>query len=478
MSEKLEELERRVAKISRDAARAARLHGSTGARSPSPAASISTDTTLAPPKACPGSAPDMFPGLVGDVARAATRHTDVSPVAVAAGFLSFLGAMAGRDVYFPIGDTWHHPRLFTLHIGRSGRGGKGDALQLIRRIRQAIASDRPELLGQVHSGGLSSREGLAMLIHDGFTQNREDVPAIDDKRLWVVESEFSNILAQGKRDGNTLSAALRELWDGGAIRPATKTGRVWASRPHVGLAAAITPSELHSLMNARDLSNGFANRFLMFWAERPRYEPEPQATAADVLADLAGRTADVLAFAKGNYPADQDTRVMRMSHAARELWRDTHVALRCPLESDTLTALLERRAPYAARLAMLFALRDRALVIEEWHLRSALAWVSYACASVRYVFSNQSTEAKAQAFDQMAARIGDFLRERPDGATMKELTNECFSRRATAVPLDDVLHRMLSDPRFGLDQDEQPRPDGRPGKGRKVYRLRNETLRT
>lgn len=76
--------------------------------------------------------------------------------------------------------------------------------------------------------------------------------------LLVIESEFVNILHQGKRDGNTLSAALRNCWDGEPLKPATKTNRLWASHPHVGLLAAITPSELLSSIAGRDLTNGFA----------------------------------------------------------------------------------------------------------------------------------------------------------------------------------------------------------------------------
>jgi hypothetical protein len=39
----------------------------------------------------------------------------------------------------PIGNTRHHARLFCLHIGRSGRGRKGDAVSLVLRIDQAAA---------------------------------------------------------------------------------------------------------------------------------------------------------------------------------------------------------------------------------------------------------------------------------------------------------------------------------------------------
>ncbi|TAN52028.1 MAG: hypothetical protein EPN21_05070 [Methylococcaceae bacterium] len=470
LEKKLEALNALAAPVIEKAAREARQHGSTQRKSPAMPAwpDEGADRTIAPPK--PTEA--MLYGLVGDVARAASAQSEINPVAAAAGFLSFLGAMVGRDVYYPIGDTWHHPRLFTLHIGRSSRGGKGESLGITRRIRLAIEQEHPDLLGQVHSGGLSSREGLAMLIHDGWTQGRETFEPIHDKRLWVIEGEFANVLHQAKRDGNTLSAALREIWDGGSIRPATKTSRVWASNPHVGLAGAITPSELLGLIRARELSNGFANRFLMFWAERQGEVPFPPSTPPAMLAGLAERTRAVLAFAKGNYPKEQDSRAMHLSHDTRGLWEASYRALKRPLESELLSGLMERRAPHAARLAMLFALTDQSLVIEPWHLRAALAWVDYSTASVRYVFSNQAQEARASEMERLAGMIREFLAGRPDGVELKEITNDCFSRRKTPIPLDEVLSSMLADHSSGLEMEERPRADGRPGRGCKVYRLR------
>ncbi len=101
------------------------------------------------------------------------------------------------------------------------------------------------------------------MIHDGYRVGKDDVLPIEDTRLWIIESEFANVLHQAKRDGNTLSAALRDSWDGVSIRPATKTSRLWASHPHLSLTGNITPSELLGLMESRELSNGFANRFLI-----------------------------------------------------------------------------------------------------------------------------------------------------------------------------------------------------------------------
>ena len=203
--------------------------------------------------------PACLYGLVGDVAQAGSSNTEANPFAIAAAMLAYLGAAVGRGPYMPIGDDWNHARLFMVHVGRSSRGRKGTAKKLIFRINNAVKALDEYLMPQVHRGGLSTREGLALMIHDGYKDGKNEVPAIEDKRLLVVESEFANILHQSKRDGNTLSAALRDAWDGTSIRPAVKTCRVWASDPHIGIIGDVTPSELRELMHARELTNGFAN---------------------------------------------------------------------------------------------------------------------------------------------------------------------------------------------------------------------------
>ena len=115
------------------------------------------DSVIAPPQATPG----MFYGFIGELAKLAAKDTEINPVAAALVYLSFLGANVGRDTFLLINSTYHHPRLFTLHVGRSGRGGKGDSQQLTQRIRRRIEALDSSLLGITHAGGLSSREGLA-----------------------------------------------------------------------------------------------------------------------------------------------------------------------------------------------------------------------------------------------------------------------------------------------------------------------------
>lgn len=421
------------------------------------------DTVIAPPK--PTDA--MFYGFVGELARIAATGTGLNRVAVATAFLSFLGANVGRDTFLMVGDTIHHPRLFTLHIGRSGQGGKGDSQQLTHRIRKRIELTHSGLLGQTHSGGLSSREGLAGLIHDGHGENR----AIDDKRLWVIESEFANVLHQSRRDGNTLSTALRDAWDGSDIKPATKSRSVASSAPHIGIHANITPSELKELSRSRDINNGFFNRFLMVFSENVDHVAFPNPTPETVIDNLAGQAADIIRYAKGGYPASVNSLQMHLSEAARDYYKTIYPGLRKPLDSDIISALLERRAPYVLRLAMLFALTNKTLVIESKHLQAALAWMNYAIATIKYVFADQAVSPQIRENRSHADKILAFLRRHPEGAGLWELNNHCFKKHLASEKIQKALGHLLSENPPPIEQIDTEK--GAKGRPKKTYRIKN-----
>jgi len=425
----------------------------------------------------------MLYGLAGDVGNTAAATTEANRYAVCMGFMSFLSGMAGRDIYLPVGNTRHHPRLFTLHVGRSSRGRKGDALSLVHRIRHAIDKREFEsgtiggsLLGQVHTGGLSSREGLVMFIHNGFKQGKDEVPAIEDKRLWVVESEFANILQQSKRDGNTLSPALRDAWDGVSIKPATKSLPLWTTDPHIAIAAAITPTELVELMKARELSNGFANRFIIFWAERERLIPFPRATSEADLLGLAERTEKVLRFMKGNYPASKDSRAMTLSHEAHTAYERLYRGLNATTGSPRLDGILERRAPMLLRMAMLFAMTDLTLTIEVHHIKAAQAWVTYWMDSVRYVFGEAADEANVAERQESADRLLAYLTQKGE-ATRTEITVECFNKHAPPGGLNAVIAELLNATPPRIVTMKRPRPGGNPGSPTTIYRPLSQNTR-
>lgn len=426
---------------------------------------------MGPHRNSPQADPACLYGLIGDVAHAGSNDTETNAYAIAANFMAYLSCAVGRGVYLPIGNTWHHARLFCLHIGRSGRGRKGDALSLVFRLDQALRELNDGFAPQIHWGGLSSREGLVALMHDGYRQGRRDIPAIEDKRLWVVESEFANVLHQGRREGNTLSSALRDCWDGVCLKPATKSNRLYASHPHVSLSGAISPNELTGLMTARELTNGFANRFLMIWAERSQVLPFPKATPQALVDSLARRILDVLEFVGADRHDQRDR--LRMDLSAQAQWHYAQLyrgELNEDLGSELVSSMLERRAPMLLRLAMLFALTDLQTRVDVPHIEAAMDWMRYATASVRYIFVSAAEEAKLTQVIELSNRVLAFLLTRGK-ATRSEISTECFRGRVTKTQIDASLDHLLAatPPRICVQWVE--RPVDAPGAPTRIYRL-------
>jgi len=399
-------------------------------------------------KITPPPVPDtdaMLSGIIGEIARAGAEGKEVHPVAVAAACLSWLSAEIGPDIYLPIGDTKHHANLYTLHIGRSARGGKGDSLGLVNRIRWAITGDREDHpLGQVHTGGLSSREGLAGAVHDGYTQGKEKVPAVDDKRLWIVEAEFSNVLAQGKREGNTLLPALRDVWDGGSIQPLTKGRGLWATRPHIALHGNITPGELAARIEAREVAGGTFNRILMVWAERTCLVPFPEPTNREIVERFARRIEDIIRWARGGYPNTRDSRVASLTPQAASLWNGLYSTLKQPHPNgDLVAAATERRAPICLRIALIHALMEKSLMITPEHIRVGYAWAQYGAETAGYVLAGLDGQSRDTEKER---KVLAFLGTQPGKeADRWTITKDCFKNRVSGKDLDLVLAPLVDD---------------------------------
>ena len=78
----------------------------------------------------------------------------------------------------------------------------------------------------------------------------EDVivdPGVADKRLLLLETEFSAVLKQFGRDKNILSNIVRQAWDGKHVfRSLVKQSPVRATGAHISLIGHATPEDLRA----------------------------------------------------------------------------------------------------------------------------------------------------------------------------------------------------------------------------------------
>ena len=144
-----------------------------------------------------------------------------------------------------------------------------------------------------------------------------------------------------------------------------------------------------------------------------------------VLEPYLERLASALAFAK-------TAGELRRSPQAEALWEAVYGGLKRSGDSVPHT---DRARPQVVRLAMIFALADKAKVIDLPHLQAALSVWEYARASARLLFcGSQAAAAMAEPFWL------EVLNGLPEQGTVERWRlNERFKRKASAEAVGEAL---------------------------------------
>lgn len=415
------------------------------------------------PLAPPQMRPEGFPPLLKQICDLATENSEAHPVAVAANVIGFFSAMVGRAPFQRIGDAVAHCRPFIVICGKSGKARKGTSENLPRLIFKSVDAIVGKRLSaddrlRIHAGGLSTGEGIAWAIRDGKEADENGKggdPGVPDKRLLVIESEFANVLNHCRREGNTLSATVRNLWDGRDLEPLTKSAPTRASAPHVVLLAHITGHELRERATEGDAANGLLNRMMVLFVYRPHLRPLPTRTDTTHVEGIAQRIADAIHAATRGELHGNCTHEVVMTPEACELWVKGYERLSQDREGK-VGALLARSEIYARQLAMIFCLMDGRDEIEPCDLMAAMAWVDYWRESVEFVF--RSGDGDDDGLDPFAREVLQAIASRP-GITSTDLQKVWHNNRGPQVKaaLDTLLN--LAPPLVIAKKD--PRTTGR-----------------
>ncbi|MEP6890371.1 MAG: DUF3987 domain-containing protein [Nitrospirota bacterium] len=331
-------------------------------------------------------------GLAGEVVRLIEPHTEADPVALLVSFLSEFGAMLNRGPHLIL-DGSYHPLLFwPVLVGQSSKSRKGTAGRGIEALLSLADEDWTR--GDC-KGTLSSGEGLVFAVRDamhkeepikkqgqltGDTMTICVDPGVEDKRLFLVQSEFGAVLRVMAREGNSLSGVLRDAWDGLTLAPMTKANRVRATNPHIGIVAHVTQDELLRNLTDTETVNGFGNRFCWFAVRRSKELPFPGSPSESDLSALAGATRKIL-------PAARACGELKLSPSAREEWESIYHDLSAD-RPGMAGALLGRAEAHVMRLSGLYAALDGQSTIELVHLKAALAVWQHAEDSTRRIFGH------------------------------------------------------------------------------------------
>jgi len=421
------------------------------------AANGDRDKTTAPTgKPTPPKLPiEALYGLAGGVSKAFDPHTEADQAAVLATMLVVFGNACGRSPHYYASETRHGANIFVVIVGQTSKARKGESRK--PSLRLMTLAD-PMWAADNQSGGIGSGEGIIWAIRDPILKMEKgeevpDDPGVTDKRLMVVEEEFSSMLKVARRDGSIVGEIVRKAWDGATLRNTVKRNPVRATDPHVSILGHITADELHRVLDETDAANGLGNRFNWVYAQRSKELPDGGRLSDLEAHALSSKVANALKFAR-------KTGEMTRSSDAAELWRTVYSDL-SRSQPGLFGAITARSEAQVLRLSMIYTLLDSSRVIGQEHLLAALAFWRYCEDTARYLFGDRTG-------DPVADRILDALRH---GGEMTDTDiSHLFARNQSAGRLSTALQTLLV---AGLVEFETKATGGRPARLWRVKASRN-----
>lgn len=386
------------------------------------------------------SAPDksIYYGLAGEVINLITPQSESDPIALLINFIIAFGSLVGKKAHFKVEADLHSMNMFGVLVGETSKARKGTSWSYIKNIFGAIDS---EWKGNVQTG-LSSGEGLIWAVRNEITKtkpikvggkivNYEDEivdSGVADKRLLVVEPEFASTLRVLGRDGNTLSAIIRNAWDTGDLQSLTKNSIAKATGAHISIIGHITKDELLKYLTSNEAGNGFGNRFLWICVKRSKILPFGGKIQDVNFAPVVEKLIEVIRFVQNE--VDE----IKWADETRPIWEFVYPKL-SEGKLGLVDSITARAEAYVTRIACIYALLDKSDLIKPIHLKSALALWDYAEYSAKYIFKDMTGVGTAD--DIMRVLSGS-----PIGMSRTEIS-EFFGKHKSSAELSNAIDILI-----------------------------------
>ncbi|HEY6628415.1 MAG TPA: DUF3987 domain-containing protein [Acidimicrobiia bacterium] len=313
-------------------------------------------------------------GLVDVVLNRIETQLEADPLAIASILLTYFGNAMGSKPHVQIGPQAHGGNVYTVLVGDSSSGRKGEAARAVSRIFEHAD---PYWAANCIQGGFASGEAVIAALAESA-----------DPRRLVLEHEQAATLARAGREGSILSAVLRNGFDGGPLENRRAGGMVVAKGHHVSSVGMITPEELGRSLTTVEASNGYGSRHLWLRVQRQRRLPFGGDIPDVAWASLGDEVGACLEEARR-------VDVLEWTDDGRSLWKDLYA--RTPDVFGLARALLSRRETIMLRLAIIYALSDGRRRIDVDHVIAASALWERSVSSVKTIWQQSTGDPLADA---------------------------------------------------------------------------------
>lgn len=363
--------------------------------------------------------PAAFHGIAGDYVAEIAPFTESDPLAVLVQVLAWVGCRLGRSAYVRFGNAVHYPVVWPLIVGKTSTGRKGNSSDdSVNALSAHNALPR-------RRSGLSSGEGL---IEAFMSTKADETPP--DPRLLIVETEWEGVLAKTRREGNSLSAVLRDAWDGRTLATMNSGGLSREVNMHsLTVVGHITPQALREGMTGADLSNGFLNRFLIVAVHRPHLVPWPEP-----MSDAAKKMVSEIVTNTVNARSGEYTFTKAAKDRYVKWYKDYSTA--ADGQAERVAMATARNQANLLRLALIHAALDNTdKKIDAQHIEAAIALIANSAESCSLLLA----PGKAG----LDAKVVAALNSEEEGMTKTQLRDH-FQRHVSAAALNEALAALLN----------------------------------
>ncbi|HEX4501903.1 MAG TPA: bifunctional DNA primase/polymerase [Scandinavium sp.] len=381
-------------------------------------------------------------GILGEFIKLTNKYSEAHHMAILATSLTMIGNMMSPYLGFSVGKTWHPPLLYTLVVGPTSEGAKGQSESRCEELMELVDEGWVDKI----TSGLASGEGLIEAIADatmtGETSTIQGKKVAHtynaghaDKRLMIFEPELGRLIKVLQRQGNTTMETLIDLWDRGFASKLTIQSRhVKDARISVVMHAPMVV--VQEQMSYDWLMNGFGNRFIWVWAKRTHLEPIGHKIPEEALDPIATDIIDAVTVLADRFDTRKKPLEVGFTRDGAEYWEELYEELSKDKYSGHLETAMGRRRSYARRIAMIFAALDFKKRIDVHHLDAAMSLIDYNEETLVHLFG-QSTG------DKVADRIYLALVEHASGLTRTEIVRDILQSNYTKAQIDVATKKLL-----------------------------------
>lgn len=391
-------------------------------------------------------------GTVGKIVNTVMPYTEAHPAAVLVQTLARFGATIGNSAHIWADNRKHPARLWPLVVGKTSDGAKGTSDGVVATLFAAVDGRRSTSMPLIRTSGLSSGEGLIETVRDASghdPHSRDFDPGVEDKRLYVVETEFTSVLTMTERRSNIISKVLRDAWDGEPLRTLTRSPRS-ATDTHIVVVGHVTPGEFRAKITTAQLDGGTMNRFIPIASRRTKLLPDGGNIPGEILDEYAPTLAD-------NVDNCLQINQVQRTEAANKLWRARYRELRKARPDGPVAKMLARAVPQVLRLSLAYALADGCTEVDEPHLSAALALWSYAEGTAEWIFGGELDSGELDELEELVRYIASAGMT---GRTRTEILREHFGGNRKADEIAAMLRHLVVDGRVREVTEKPPRGRG------------------